>query len=56
MKKANDQINSTNSAPLSDAKIAAALANSPWAVMERESRNFTLGEFLEACWAQERCA
>lgn len=55
MKNANDHVNSTTL--LSDAEMAAALANSPWAVMERESRNFaTLGEVLEEYWAQERCA
>jgi hypothetical protein len=57
VKNTNDEVNSTGSAPISDAEMAAALANSPWAKMERDAKNVVaIDGFREEDWRQERCA
>jgi hypothetical protein len=47
MKKSNAQSASTESAPISDAELAAVLANSNWEEMERETQN--VAAVIEVC-------
>jgi hypothetical protein len=59
MKNANAQSASTGSAPISDAEMAAALANSNWAKMECEAKKFAANTTQEVCeeiCCQDRCA
>jgi len=54
MKNANDEVNPNESARISDAEMAAALANSPWAKMERDAKKIAATD--EEDWCQDRCA
>jgi hypothetical protein len=58
MKNANAEVAATEFAPLSDAEIAAALADSPWAKMERDAKHIAAAEepLEEDKGQQDRCA
>jgi hypothetical protein len=58
MKDFNAKTASPESAPISDAEMAAVLANSSWAMMEREAKNVAASITQEVCEEdsrQDRC-